>query len=224
MVTNIQTGLYPGGGRPSASESAPGITDEALMEAYQHGDGSAVGRLAERYQDELRRFVVRFVDEDSADDVLQETFLHIYSAGNTFDVQRRFKPWMMTIARNKACDIHRKDKRRIGISQGVAAGLRRLRPAETDSLTAIEFAPARAPDEGWAGDEALRRHAMSKTMGEMPARLRAILMMSYVQGKTHRELATCLKLPLGTVKSRLQRSVIAFGELWKAEHPVDERE
>src|SRR5580698_3869871 len=88
-------------------------TDEELFAAYRRGDRASFQQLVERYQRELFHFLVRFLgDRAAAEDIFQETFLQIHQSAQDFDAQRRFRPWLFTIAANKARDLMRSNARR----------------------------------------------------------------------------------------------------------------
>ena len=81
------------------------VTDEKLFDLFRRGDMGALRKLIERYKDDLLRFLFRLVgDRAAAEDVFQETFLQIYQSSDTFDIERRFRPWLFTIAANKGRD------------------------------------------------------------------------------------------------------------------------
>src|SRR5215212_10123359 len=88
-------------------------TDEQLLSAYQHGEKSAFATLVSRYQRELFHFLIRFIgDRAAAEDVFQESFLQVHQSAAQFDLTRRFRPWLFTIAANKARDLIRSQSRR----------------------------------------------------------------------------------------------------------------
>src|SRR6266700_3099642 len=88
-------------------------TDEELLSEYRHGERPSFAALVERYQRELFHFLVRFLgDRAAAEDVFQETFLQVHQSAEQFDLQRRFRPWLFTIAANKARDLMRSQARR----------------------------------------------------------------------------------------------------------------
>ena len=106
---------------PSASIKSPrhhggareGCTDEQLLESYRFGDKPSFQQLVERYQRELFHFLVRFLgDRAAAEDIFQETFLQVHQSAEQFDPTRRFRPWLFTIAANKARDLMRSQARR----------------------------------------------------------------------------------------------------------------
>ena len=89
------------------------LTDEQLVVAYRDGAVDALRVLIERYEQELFHFLIRFAgNRASAEDLFQEAFLQVHISAATFDATKRFKPWLFTIAANKARDHLRKQKRR----------------------------------------------------------------------------------------------------------------
>src|SRR4030081_956556 len=100
-------------GRPTRAQNTGEPTDEQLLSEYRTGDKSAFSKLVSRYQRELYHFLVRFLgNRASAEDVFQETFLQVHQSAEQFDPQRRFRPWLFTIAANKARDLIRSQARR----------------------------------------------------------------------------------------------------------------
>src|SRR3982750_3843764 len=104
------------GGRPDRDTGGarPGEkTDEQLLSAYREGQRTSFGSLVERYQRELFHFLVRFLgDRAAAEDIFQETFLQVHQSAHQFDPERKFRPWLFTIAANKARDLMRSQARR----------------------------------------------------------------------------------------------------------------
>lgn len=191
-------------------------SDEALMLANLGGDAAAFGRLVERYRVELHRFLARFLGSASAaDDVFQEAFLQVHQSARTFDLARRFKPWLFTIAANKARDWHRRAKRRSGLSLDAPLGVEGRQPTLGDTLAGTEEPPA-AP--AFRTEEAARVKAV---VDSLPPHFREILLLSYFQRLSYNQIADGLQIPLGTVKSRLHAAVAAFGERWRELEPGD---
>src|SRR5690606_9876119 len=88
-------------------------TDEVLLTRYREGERGAFAELVNRYERELFHFLVRFLgDRAAAEAVFQETFLQVHQSADQFDPTRRFRPWLFTIAANKARDLMRSQARR----------------------------------------------------------------------------------------------------------------
>ncbi len=207
------SGAAEGTGTGAADPQADRI-DERLLVASRGGDREAFRQLIERHREDLLRFLVRFLgSRTAADDVFQETFLQVHLAADTFDADRRFRPWLYAIAANKARDFHRRAKRRAAMSlstpigpAGEGAGLIDLMAAETQS-----------PDAPSETSEIQQR--VKRVVDEMPAHYREILLLAYFQKMSYHQIAECLSIPLGTVKSRLHAAVAHFAGTWKAAHP-----
>lgn len=187
-------------------------SDELLLEGYLNGDLPAFQRLVERYQRELYHFLVRFLgDRAAAEDVFQETFLQVHQSGEQFDLSRRFRPWLFTIAANKARDLMRSQARRptsplqAEISPGEGEG--------GGQFIDLMSADIPTPDEPLSREEL--QQAVQGTVMALPDHLREILLLSYFHQFPYKQIADILDIPLGTVKSRLHAAVATFAERWK---------
>ena len=186
-------------------------TDEALLAAHLSGaDDSAFEMLLLRYADELVPFLTRLTgSRAAAEDVFQETFLQIHQSGGTFDMSRRFKPWMYTIAVNKGRDWHRRNARRKAMSLSAGMG------SDDDGARIGDLLAADGPAPGAAMEDTERVGAVQQVVDDMPEHLREILLLSYFQRMSYNQIADALEIPLGTVKSRLHSAVAAFGRSWQ---------
>ena len=84
------------------------MNDTELMRRYVAGEEEAFQELVSQYKDGLYAFLGRFLNQsDLVDDAFQETLLQLYLSRDTFDLSRPFRPWLFTIAANKAKDALR---------------------------------------------------------------------------------------------------------------------
>ena len=119
------------------------ITDEELLVGYARGDQHALAELIRRYQKELYAFLARFVcDGPAAEDLFQETFIQVHRNAGTFDAARRFRPWLFTIAANKARDYLRASSRHNTRSLDSAVGRNEDAPALVDLMDSGNGPPA----------------------------------------------------------------------------------
>lgn len=195
-----------------ASESlVEELSDETLLTAYIQGNRSAFVELMGRYHDELLHFLTRFLSSRAAaEDVFQETFLQIHVSGESFDTSRRFKPWLFTIAANKARDYHRKHNRRASVSLSASMS------ADDDGGAFVDLLEAELPSPDSPILDAERSRIVRQVVDAMPLHLREILLLSYFQKMSYNQIADSLEIPLGTVKSRLHTAVATFANAWKA--------
>jgi RNA polymerase sigma-70 factor (ECF subfamily) len=185
-------------------------TDEELLAAHIDGDQKAFPALMERYKDNLLHFLIRFVGKRAAaEDVFQEAFLQVHISAETFDLSRRFIPWLFTIAANKGRDWHRKHSKRtmMSLSQDVGGegeGARFVDLLEGDQ---------EMPEANLLETE--QANQVREAVDALPSHLREILLLSYFQQMSYVQISESLQIPLGTVKSRLHSAVAAFSSSWK---------
>jgi RNA polymerase sigma-70 factor (ECF subfamily) len=196
-----------------------GRSDESLVSAYRDGDRSAFRELIGRYQNELLHFLTRFLgSRAAAEDVFQETFLQVHLSIDTFDESRRFKPWLFTIAANKARDHHRKHGRRVTVSLSSSIG------DEGEGQRFVDLLETHLPSPEMPVLDAERSRLVKSVVDAMPRHLREILLLSYFQKMSYSQISETLQIPLGTVKSRLHTAVATFAQAWKAARVADAEE
>lgn len=204
----------------NAADSAKDLTDEQLLLRYQKGESWAFEELVHRYERELYHFLARFVgDQALAEDVFQETFLQVHLSVEGFDVTRRLKPWLFTIAANKARDALRSRFRRPAAELDAE-----LSQSDSDATRFIDLMPADVPPPEEALENQETASTVQNIIQHMPENLRAVLLLSYFHQFPYREIADILNVPLGTVKSRLHVAVREFARRWKAAHGKQENE
>lgn len=142
--------------------------------------------LWETFHSGLRRFILqRIPDEQSADDVLQETFLKIHTRIDTLRDEEKLQSWMYQIARNAIADYYRAQKATVELSESIPV-----------------------PDEPVFEDEVIKDliPAVKSMVDSLPATYREALMLTDYEGLTQRELAQRLGLSFSGAKSRVQRA------------------
>lgn len=187
-------------------------SDEQLIEDYRNGHRDAFSCLVERYQRELYHFLVRFVgNRAAAEDVFQEAFLQVHQSADLFDTQRRFRPWLFTIAANKARDLMRSQARRP--TNPLQATIDGSNEEGSGQFLDLMEAATTMPDQPLEREEV--QQLVQKTILGMPAHLREILLLSYFHQFPYKTIADILGIPLGTVKSRLHAAVAQFADRWQ---------
>jgi len=197
---------------PISSGAVADRTDEQLLDDYRHGDKSSFAALVNRYQRELYHFLVRFLgNRASAEDVFQETFLQVHQSAEQFDPQRRFRPWLFTIAANKARDLIRSQARRPANPLQAS-----ISPGDEESGEFIDLMQSAADMPGEPMEKQELQQQVQQTVSTMPEHLREILLLSYFHQFPYKQISEILDIPLGTVKSRLHAAVAHFADRWRA--------
>ena len=166
--------------------------DRKLIEAAQNGDKKAFGQLIRQYQKRLFRFIYGLVRSfDRAEDIVQETFVKAYAAIKTFNTGYAFYPWLSTIARNLAYNQISREEKTSSLNQMTEQG---FDPASVDL----------GPLDGLLNDEAQKR--FTKAVAALPVKYRTVFVLRQFEQMDYAAIASYLKIPPGTVDSRLYRA------------------
>lgn len=184
------------------------MDDTTLLLAHQSGAEHALRVLIQRYRNEVYGYLFRYMGNAAlAEDAFQETFVQIHLAGHTFDPTRPFRPWLFTIATNKARDLHRRTKKHRMPSLDAPMG------EDGDATVATLI-----PDGSEAVESQVQKAEVAQrvrsVVDALPELHREILLLGYFQRMSYQQVAEVLNIPLGTVKSRLHAAVARFSEAW----------
>jgi RNA polymerase sigma-70 factor (ECF subfamily) len=179
------------------------VDDERLAEQLKRGDRGALTRLVERHYDALMGYLYRLTygDRALAQDLVQEAFLRVLRGIDGYEYPRPFKPWLYAIATNLARNHY------------ASADQRRTRSADGDDLPGGDL----PDDQLQARDE---QQAVIAALRQLPDLHREVIILAYYQSLSLAEIAETLKIPLGTVKSRLSNGVARLREKLKQDETV----
>ena len=175
------------------------IPDAMLIERFQRGNAEAMDTLIQRHQARAYQYAYRLTrDKDSAADVVADAFVRVYRAAHTFKGQSAFTTWLYRILTNCFLDMRKRAMARPSVS--LEATLQTddgslERQFETDSLNPYELA-----------ERSERERCVEDAVEHLPEYQRAMITMFHVEMLSYDEIADVLSLPIGTVKSRLNRA------------------
>lgn len=178
---------------PAGSGAVPsydGLDDRALVARVTEGDGGALEALYGRYGRACYGLARRIlVDEQLAQDAVQEVFLTVWRDASKFDATRGgFSTWLLTMTHHKSVDSVRREE-----------NLRKRRTTDD----ALEYEESDAPQVDDAVWSLLRRERVREVLATLPDPQREALTLAYFGGYTQREIAGLTETPLGTVKTRM---------------------
>ncbi|ARU40951.1 RNA polymerase subunit sigma-24 [Armatimonadetes bacterium Uphvl-Ar1] len=180
--------------------------DLILIERAQKGDRSAFNDLVGLYEERAYKYAFRLTrNPDLASDVVADAFVRINSALKNFRGQSAFGTWLYRIVTNCYLDRKKRDKetRNVSLDQTLNTGSGDMeRQWEDDADGPAEIAERNA-----------RESAMQNALAQMPEYQQAMLVMYHVEALSYEEIAETLDLPIGTVKSRLNRARVALRDI-----------
>lgn len=163
--------------------------DCQLIQRLQRGDLDALGELYEQYKDLVYRTALAITrDEHAAEDILQESFVRLYTYCATVDGERPLKPWLYRVAVNLSYDWSHKR--------------RWIQPVD-DLLEWLAGIPSAFPAPDRETERNETASLVREVVADLPEAHRAVVVLFYMENLSLEEMTRVLDLPLGTVKSRL---------------------
>ena len=178
-------------------------SDEQLMSLFQGGDENAYIELVNRYKDKLINFIFNYLgDLESSEDVVQETMIKLYQKKHYYKEIAKFSTWIFTIAKNNALTELRKNKRK-----------------QTDSLWTEDGKVIDINSKEQSLDVKVQNEIaidqLNKFLDEIPENFRMAVVLRDFQELSYDEISKILEIPIGTIKSRINRGRIQLAEKMK---------
>jgi RNA polymerase sigma-70 factor (ECF subfamily) len=189
-------------------------SDEALIGRYRdEGRTQDFNELVRRYERELYRYLARYLGDPAlAEDVFQNTFLQIHLKRALYENGRPFRPWLYSIATHQAVDTLRK----VGRHPTVSLDQRTSGGDDSNSGTLVDLLVKDEPGPLAALQGQEREQWVRDAVAKLPEVLRQTLTLAYHQDLKYREIAEILKVPVGTVKSRLHAAMAKLQDMARA--------
>ena len=181
------------------------LSDEVLIKKFQEGDISAYNQIVYRYKDRLLNFIYRFLNDlDRAEDLVQDTLLKLYTHKDSYQEIAKFSTWLYPIAANLA-----------------RTELRKLKRRKTFSVTELSYEDREfiiSSSDNDPSDDHLSENFERKVhqaLLELPDDFKTIIILRDIQELSYDEISKIVELPLGTVKSRINRGRVKLQQLLK---------
>jgi len=178
-------------------------SDEKLILRFQEGDINAYNELVKRYKDRLLNFVLRYFNNvEQAEDVVQDTLIKLYTHASYYKNVAKFSTWIFTIAKNNALTELRKNKSK-----------------KTDSLWTDDGQVIDINSKEESLDSKVQNEIaidqLNKFLDEIPENFRMAVVLRDFQELSYEEISKILEIPIGTIKSRINRGRIQLAEKMK---------
>ena len=163
-------------------------TDGWLVARVRNGDLEALGELYERYKTQVYRTALAITHNESmAEDILQDTFLRVYTYANSFDETQPLGPWLYRVTVNLAYSLTNRAKRCVFFFQ--------------NALERIKSPTQQNPEQ--VTEKRERRQMLRQAIDALPEPQRVVVILYYLEELSINEIAYAVGIPEGTIKSRL---------------------
>lgn len=171
------------------------FTDEELIARFQKGDERAYIELVRRYKDRLTNFVFRYLNSyELSEDVVQDTFMKLYTSADMYREIAKFSTWIFTIAANLAKSELRRQKRRRVIS------------IHSMGIDDKEYEiPSESYDPEKESTSSYGEKQIQLAIDTLPDQFKTVILLREVQQLSYEEISQILNISIGTVKSRINR-------------------
>ena len=171
-------------------------SDEQLMSLFQGGDENAYIELVNRYKDKLINFIFNYLgDLESSEDVVQETMIKLYQKKHYYKEIAKFSTWLYTIAKNLANTELRKRKQRKTTL---------LSQFSKDDKT-YEL-PSNDPELGQEIQTDIVNKIIRDAVDQLSEKFKIVIVLRDIQGLSYEDISEIINVPIGTVKSRINRA------------------
>ena len=171
-------------------------SDEQLMSLFQGGDENAYIELVNRYKDKLINFIFNYLgDLESSEDVVQETMIKLYQKKHYYKEIAKFSTWLYTIAKNLANTELRKRKQRKTTL---------LSQFSKDDKT-YEL-PSNDPEPGQEIQTEIVNKIIRDAVDQLSEKFKIVIVLRDIQGLSYEDISEIINVPIGTVKSRINRA------------------
>jgi RNA polymerase sigma-70 factor (ECF subfamily) len=172
-------------------------SDEDVMELFQSGYEEAFTEIVQRYNDRIQNFIFSYTkDAMDSEDITQETFFRLYKSKNAYERIAKLSTWLFTIAGNLVKSHYRKNSKRKYV------------PIEGFNKDNEYYEVSLVDDAFLLDDQVDQKQFMDivhSSLHELPSEFRDLVELRDIKDLSYEEIMDMTGLPMGTVKSRINR-------------------
>jgi len=163
------------------------LSDNEIVEKVRTSDQELYSVIIDRYQKKLIRYAYNLIkNEDKAIDIVQESFVKAYINLNDFNIEKKFSSWIYRIVHNQAINLAKKYQK------------------ETLLLENWDFKSDDNIESDFEEKEVIEK--VEKCLKEIPLLYSEPLSLYYIDEKSYEEISDILRIPMGTVATRINRA------------------
>lgn len=179
--------------------------DLVLIERARQGDRDALDQLIRKYEKRAYQYAYRLTsNQDEACDVVGDAFVRIHSAMRNFKGNSAFTTWMYRILTNCFLDLRKRERNRPSVSLEAVL--------QTDDGAVERQFESDEPTADLIAERNQRESTVERAVALLPEYQRAMVTLYHAENLSYEEIAEALDLPIGTVKSRLNRARLSLRE------------
>lgn len=184
-------------------EKFKNLTDEELVHLVQTQDQELYSEVVRRYQDKILRYTTYLTQSESkAADITQEAFIKAFVNLQSFNLSKKFSSWLYRIAHNEAINHLKKYQKEISLNGN---------PPEDKFISTEDEIPHHLSQE-------LLKKEVAACLNELPLIYRSPLALFYLEERSYEEISDVLRIPIGTVGTRIKRGKRILAEIWTRFH------
>lgn len=166
------------------------LTDEEIVQITREENKEFYTHLVHRYENKLLRYIKRYIkNDDTSEDVLQTTFIKAFENLNGFDIKKKFSSWIYRIAHNEALNKLKRENRSVS--------------GFDPDIFEILVENSSNPEKEYGAKEL--RNKIGECFLDLPIKYRDVLTLFYLENKKYEEISDILRIPMGTVATRVNR-------------------
>jgi RNA polymerase sigma-70 factor (ECF subfamily) len=176
------------------------LYEKKLAQLAKNGDRHAFRQLVDLYQQKIYHLAYRMLGNiQEAEDVVQDTFLRVYTNLGKYDPAQKFSTWIYRIGTNLCIDLLRKRKRK----QKISLDANLYDSESTDGYAVLPSDENEQPDHRLVLSETKRQ--VQEAVDSLPEQYKSIVILRYLHDMSLQEISEVLDMPVTTIKTRLHR-------------------
>jgi RNA polymerase sigma-70 factor (ECF subfamily) len=185
-------------------ESLEHVNDERMVTLVREKDQELYAEIVRRYEAKLLRYAMSIIkDEHRSQDIVQNAFIKAFINLQSFNVKMKFSSWIYRITHNEAINEIKKYRKEVRL----------------DDIPEIENIPSDETKADELFDSNLIRDMLKSSLDSLPMSYREPLYLYYFEERSYQEISDILRMPMGTVATRINRGKSLLKKNYKQLHP-----
>lgn len=171
------------------------LTDEKIAFLVQEGKLEIFSIIVERYEDKMARYARKFLsDKEDIEDVIQKVFLKSFENIKSFDIKRKFSPWLYRIAHNELINVLKQRHKKT------------LPLFDLDTFLPSVFFAAKGDNIEERIDNNRANEVIEECLANLDFKYKEPVALYFLEGLSYKEISDVMRIPISTVGVRIKRA------------------